>query len=213
VAAAEAFRAGVPEGFRPEDILPGARSVVVAGGDGPTAGAWRCPDHRVMDITGYDLRENVAIHAMCDYIERELGYYAVQAPSLPARVPGVPVGNAEGRAHRDIDLRPREVPLARADVRHRLVPESAARGRERGRRRATPRDDPLRLLREVRAVGRVLPRLDRAVLRVHARLPRRPQAQEAEVSATPGTRSARSRAASLAGHPRLEPATRHPLQQ
>src|SRR5437667_68661 len=83
VAAAEAFRAGVPEGFRPEDILPGARSVVVAGGDGPTAGAWRCPDHRVMEITGYDLRENVAIHAMCDYIERELGYYAVQAPSLP----------------------------------------------------------------------------------------------------------------------------------
>src|SRR5439155_1610256 len=61
VAAAEAFRAGVPEGFRPEDILPGARSVVVAGGDGPTAGAWRCPDHRVMEITGYDLRENVAI--------------------------------------------------------------------------------------------------------------------------------------------------------
>jgi epoxyqueuosine reductase QueG len=36
-----------------------------------------------MEITGYDLRENVAIHAMCDYIERELGYYAVQAPSLP----------------------------------------------------------------------------------------------------------------------------------
>jgi epoxyqueuosine reductase QueG len=83
VADAEAFRAGVPEGFRPEDILPGARSVVVAGGDGPTAGAWRSPDHRVMEITGYDLRENVAIHAMCDYIERELGYYAVQAPSLP----------------------------------------------------------------------------------------------------------------------------------
>jgi len=83
VAAAEAFRAGVPEGYRPEDILPGARSVVVAGGDGPTAGAWRSPDHRVMEITGYDLRENVAIHAMCDYIERDLGHYAVQAPSLP----------------------------------------------------------------------------------------------------------------------------------
>jgi epoxyqueuosine reductase QueG len=83
VAAVEAFRAGVPEGFRPEDILPDARSVVVAGGDGPTAGAWRSPDHRVMEITGYDLRENVAVHAMCDYIERELGHYAVQAPSLP----------------------------------------------------------------------------------------------------------------------------------
>jgi epoxyqueuosine reductase QueG len=82
IAAAEAFRAQAPEGYRPEDILPGARSVVVAGGDGPTAGAWRCPDHRVMEITGYDLRENVAVHVMCDFIERELGHYAIQAPSL-----------------------------------------------------------------------------------------------------------------------------------
>ena len=82
IAAAEAFHAQVPEGYRPEDILPGARSVVVAGGDRPTAGAWRCPDHRVMEITGYDLRENVAVHVMCDVIERELGHYAIQAPSL-----------------------------------------------------------------------------------------------------------------------------------
>jgi epoxyqueuosine reductase QueG len=82
IAAAAAFRDRVPEGYRPEDILPGARSVVVAGGDGPTAGAWQCPDHRVMEITGYDLRENVAIHTMCDHIEGSLGYYAVQAPSL-----------------------------------------------------------------------------------------------------------------------------------
>jgi epoxyqueuosine reductase QueG len=83
IASAEAFRPHVPEGYRPEDILPGARSVVVAGGDGPTAGAWRCPDHRVMEITGYDLRENVAVHAMCDHIEGALGHDAVQAPSLP----------------------------------------------------------------------------------------------------------------------------------
>ena len=45
IAAAEAFRAAVPEGYRPEDILPGARSVVVAGGDGPTAGAWRATSY------------------------------------------------------------------------------------------------------------------------------------------------------------------------
>src|SRR5258706_9533056 len=83
VATAEAFRAGVPEGYRPEDILPGARSVVVAGGDGPTAGAWRSPDNRVMEITGYDLSENVAIHAMCDFIEGTLAHQAIQAPSLP----------------------------------------------------------------------------------------------------------------------------------
>jgi epoxyqueuosine reductase QueG len=83
VAAVEAFNEFVPEGHRPGDILPGAQSVVVAGGKGPTSGAWQCPDHRVMEITGYDFRENVAIHVMSDYIEREFGYYAIQAPSLP----------------------------------------------------------------------------------------------------------------------------------
>src|SRR5438552_8592334 len=83
IASVEAFREKVPEGYRPQEILPGARSVVVAGGDGPTAGAWRSPDHHAMEITGYYLRENVAIHAMCDHIERQLAHYAIQAPSLP----------------------------------------------------------------------------------------------------------------------------------
>jgi epoxyqueuosine reductase QueG len=36
-----------------------------------------------MEITGYDLRENVAVHAMCDFIETTLSYRAIQAPSLP----------------------------------------------------------------------------------------------------------------------------------
>jgi epoxyqueuosine reductase QueG len=82
IAAASAFDDKVPDGFRPDQILPGARSVVVAGGDGPSAGAWRCPDHRVMEITGYDLRENVAVHVMADHIEREWQQYAIQAPAL-----------------------------------------------------------------------------------------------------------------------------------
>ncbi len=83
VAAVDAFNAFVPAGHRPDDILLGAQSVVVAGCQGPTAGAWRCPDHRVMEITGYDFRENVAIHVMCDFIESACGYQAIQAPSLP----------------------------------------------------------------------------------------------------------------------------------
>ncbi len=83
VAATDAFNEFVPAGHRPEDILLGAKSVVVAGAQGPTAGAWQSPDHRVMEITGYDFRENVAIHVMCDYIEREFGYQAIQGPSLP----------------------------------------------------------------------------------------------------------------------------------
>ncbi|MEE8395559.1 MAG: hypothetical protein V3S29_05850 [bacterium] len=83
VADVEAFNEYAPPGHRPQDLLPGARGVVVAGGIGPTAGAWRSPDHRVMEITGYDFRENVAIHVMSDHIEREYGYRAIQAGSLP----------------------------------------------------------------------------------------------------------------------------------
>ena len=83
IAPVEAFNEHVPEGHRPQDILPGAKSVVVAGNQGPTAGAWHSPDHRVMEITGYDFRENVAVHVMCDHIEHEYGYKAIQAPSLP----------------------------------------------------------------------------------------------------------------------------------
>src|SRR3989338_8052918 len=82
IAAVEAFRARVPHGYRPGGVLPGGKSVGGAGGDGPTAGAWRCPDHRVMEITGYDLRENVAVHVMCDFIEATFSHHAIQAPSL-----------------------------------------------------------------------------------------------------------------------------------
>lgn len=82
VADVSAFNEYVPPGHRPTDILPEARSVVVAGGRGPTNGAWRSPNHRVMEVAGYDFRENVAVHAMADFIEREYGYYAIQAPAL-----------------------------------------------------------------------------------------------------------------------------------
>src|SRR4029450_3167187 len=53
-----------PEGHRPGDVLPGVRSVVVAGAKGPTNGGYRSPNHRVMEVAGYDFRENVAVHGM-----------------------------------------------------------------------------------------------------------------------------------------------------
>lgn len=83
VADAEAFNEYVPAGHRPADILPGARSVVVAGSLGPTKGAWRSPNHRVAEVTGYDFRENVAVHVVADAIEQRFGHYAIQAPGLP----------------------------------------------------------------------------------------------------------------------------------
>ena len=82
VADTDSFNEYVPEGHRPRDILPGARSVIVAGAQGPTNAAWRSPNHRVMEVAGYDFRENVAVHVMADFIEREYGYYAIQAPAL-----------------------------------------------------------------------------------------------------------------------------------
>ena len=83
VASVESYNEYVPEGHRPLDILPGARSVVVAGARGPTNGAWRSAQHRLIEVGGYDFRENVAVHVMADFIEREYGYYVIQAPGLP----------------------------------------------------------------------------------------------------------------------------------
>lgn len=85
IASVDAFNEYVPAGHRPQDFLPGAKSVVVAGGKGPSAGAWRSPNNEVMESTGYDFRENVAAHVMADFIERELGYYAIQGPSLSTK--------------------------------------------------------------------------------------------------------------------------------
>lgn len=73
----------VPEGHRPYDILPGARSVIVVGSRGPTSGAWRSPLHRIMEVNGYDFRNDAAIHQVADLIESQLGHYAIQAPGLP----------------------------------------------------------------------------------------------------------------------------------
>lgn len=74
----------VPEGHRPDDILPGASSVVVVGSRGPTAGAWRSPNHRLMEVNGYDFRNDAAIHRVADMIDQRYDHYAIQAPGLPS---------------------------------------------------------------------------------------------------------------------------------
>ncbi len=73
----------VPEEHRPDDILPGARSVIVVGSRGPTAGAWRSPNHRVMEVNGYDFSNDAAIHRVADAIEQQHDHQAIQAPGLP----------------------------------------------------------------------------------------------------------------------------------
>ena len=83
VADPHAWDEHVPEGHRPYDILHGAMSVVVVGSRGPTAGAWRSPDHRIMEVNGYDFRNDAAIHSIADAIENDFKVYAIQAPGLP----------------------------------------------------------------------------------------------------------------------------------
>ena len=83
VAAADACNEYVPQGHRPEDFLPGAQSVIVSASLGPTNAAWQSPNRRLMEITGYDLRENVASIVIAEHIERTHGYLAMHAPALP----------------------------------------------------------------------------------------------------------------------------------
>jgi len=83
VADPNAFNEHVPAGHRPEDLMPDVRSVIVAGTLGPTSAAWQSPSRRLMEITGYDFRENVATIVMAEHIEEVHGYRALQAPTLP----------------------------------------------------------------------------------------------------------------------------------
>ena len=72
----------VPEGYRPYDLLPDAKSVIVVGARGPTAGAWRSPNPRLMEVLGLDFANDRAIAALTGFVETETGHLAIQAPGL-----------------------------------------------------------------------------------------------------------------------------------
>ncbi len=85
VADAASFDAA-PEGHRPEDILPGARSVIVLGGAKPRSGDWASPNFRHLELSTTSDRVTAMCMKLAHTIERELGYYAVVVP------PGVDEG-------------------------------------------------------------------------------------------------------------------------
>lgn len=82
IAPADRWDDYVPEGYRPYDLLPGAKSVIVVGARGPTAGAWRSPNPRVMEVLGLDFANDRAIAALTGWVETETGHMAIQAPGL-----------------------------------------------------------------------------------------------------------------------------------
>ena len=85
VANPAAFSAA-PEGRRPEDLLPGVRSVIVVGGAKPRAGDWASPNFQHMELSSTNDRVTALAMRIAHLIERELGYYALTVP------PGVDEG-------------------------------------------------------------------------------------------------------------------------
>ena len=80
VASAESFDGVAPDGHRPWDLLPAARSVVVVGGAPPRAGDWISPLHEHQESMGTSQRIAPVGRQLASYIEEELGYYALFVP-------------------------------------------------------------------------------------------------------------------------------------
>ena len=86
VADADAFDVA-PKGFRPDDLLSGARAVVVVGGSQPRAADWSSPLHEHQETMGTTDRINSLGLKVAKFIESHFGYYALLVP------PGVNKGN------------------------------------------------------------------------------------------------------------------------
>ena len=85
VADALKFKAA-PDGYRPSDLLPGAKSVIVLGGAKPKSGDWAATDFRHMELSSTNDRITGICMRLSNLIERKFGYYAVTVP------PGVDEG-------------------------------------------------------------------------------------------------------------------------
>ena len=82
IAAVDSINRFAPSGYRPDDILQGALSVIVLGGNEPTAGAWRSGTNRVLGSIGYNRSQlAAAARRLAYFVEDHLGYYAIPSPS------------------------------------------------------------------------------------------------------------------------------------
>jgi hypothetical protein len=80
VADATAFSAA-PEGYRPADILPGAKSVIVLGGAKPRAGDWKSPNYQHLELSSTNDRVTGLCLRLAHMIERQARHYAVVVPA------------------------------------------------------------------------------------------------------------------------------------
>lgn len=82
IAAVDAVNRYAPPGHRPDDILRGAKSVVVVAGGQPTGGAWHAGKARPQASVGYNRSVAAgAAYKVARVIEDRFGYRAMQCPS------------------------------------------------------------------------------------------------------------------------------------
>ena len=82
IASVEAINRFAPSGHRPDDIMKGAKSVVVLGGNEPTAGAWRSGTNRVLGSIGYSRSQLASVtRKLAYYLEDHFGYFTIPVPS------------------------------------------------------------------------------------------------------------------------------------
>ena len=82
IASVEAVNDYAPVGHRPDDILRGAVSVVVAAGGQPTGGAWFAGSARPQASVGYNRAvAGNAANKVAHFIEQRFGYRAMPCPS------------------------------------------------------------------------------------------------------------------------------------
>jgi epoxyqueuosine reductase QueG len=90
IASVKAIDRFAPPGYRPDDHLKGAKSVVVLGGGEPTAGAWRSGTNTVLGSIGYHRSQlGSAARQLSYFMEDRFGYYTIPIP--PSRTGHSPV--------------------------------------------------------------------------------------------------------------------------
>jgi hypothetical protein len=72
-----------PEGHRPDDYLPNAKTVIMVGGPMLTAGAWRSPNARFMATSHmFPAISSEIVRRIAAFIENEYGHYATVCSGL-----------------------------------------------------------------------------------------------------------------------------------
>lgn len=70
-----------PEGYRPTDLLPGAKSVIVFGGAAPRAADWLSPNYQFFETSSFSDRIFSVGTRVARLIEERFGYYALCVPA------------------------------------------------------------------------------------------------------------------------------------